>query len=113
MLISDVCLLVVTHCMQSDAIGLWRILETDTFHDEPQTCGGTIPNSNVENLKLGAYKQYLEDHYGSLRERVLELVDERYHRRGDVPPRNQWRYLGIRDPSSREDFIGVWFVAMC
>ncbi|KAK1938589.1 putative preprocathepsin c precursor [Babesia divergens] len=94
--------------MQSDAIGLWRILETDTFHDEPQTCGGTIPNSNVENLKLGGYRQYLEDHYGSLRERVLELVDERYHRRGEVPPRNQWRYLGVRDPSSREDFIGVW-----
>ncbi|GIX61909.1 preprocathepsin c precursor, putative [Babesia caballi] len=96
------------HALSSDVLGLWRILETATLHDEFQTCGSTLPNRNTENLRLGDYRRYLEGVYGDLREHVLELVDERYHRRSEVPPRNQWRYLAVRDPASGQGSIGRW-----
>ncbi|CDR96184.1 preprocathepsin c precursor, putative [Babesia bigemina] len=92
----------------SDVLGIWRILETETFHDEPQTCGGSLPNRNLDNLKLGDYRRYLQARYGGLRETVVELVDERHYRRSELPPRNQWRYLGVRDPASGHGFIGQW-----
>ncbi|GBE62678.1 preprocathepsin c precursor [Babesia ovata] len=96
------------HALTSDVLGVWRILETETFHDKPQTCGGSLPNRNWDNLKLGDYRRYLQRGYGSLRETVVELVDERHYRRSELPPRNQWRYLGVRDPKSGHGFIGQW-----
>ncbi|GFE52649.1 preprocathepsin c precursor [Babesia ovis] len=96
------------HALTSDVLGLWRVLETEKFHEKPQTCGGTLPNRNSENLKLDNYRHFLEDRYGDLKENVVELVDERYHRRGETPPRNRWLYLGIRDPKVGQGFIGKW-----
>lgn len=96
------------HALTSDAIGLWRILQTDTLHEEPQTCGSTVPNTNTANLKLGDYRKYLESRYGDLKESIIELVDERYHRRSEIPPRNHWLYLGVRSPQSHDDFVGIW-----
>eukprot|EP00371_Babesia_bovis_P000069 XP_001608716.1 preprocathepsin c precursor [Babesia bovis T2Bo] len=94
--------------MQSDVLGLWRIYETGSFHEKPQSCGGSLPNRNVDNLKLGDYRAYLENHYGKLNETVIELVDERYHRRSEAPPRNQWLYLGVRNPKEGQGVIGKW-----
>ncbi|KAK2197802.1 Cathepsin C [Babesia duncani] len=96
------------HALTSDVIGHWRIWETLQLFEAPQACGGTIPNSNWDNLKLSDYKSYLNDTYGNLVETLVILSNERLHKREEIPPRNQWKFLRVKNGKDGS-VIGNWY----
>ncbi|SCN63692.1 dipeptidyl aminopeptidase 2, putative [Plasmodium chabaudi chabaudi] len=98
------------HALMSDVAGVWEIKESEHVSETSENCGGSIPNTNVENLRpeLNDYEKYLQKNYGELKNFKIDLTLERIKLFNDDSSRGTWTYLAVRDVGHNNSVVGSW-----
>ncbi|SBT35547.1 dipeptidyl aminopeptidase 1, putative [Plasmodium ovale wallikeri] len=99
------------HVELSDLLGKWKIFRTKTS-PTLTTCGSSQPNSNIYNVKIKDYKDYLiKNNYHFVSELYVILSDD-FVSYGDMHDttgnehRKNWQVLVVYDEHKRK--IGTW-----
>lgn len=97
------------HAVMNDVYGIWNISHTKNWSENPQTCGGQIPNRNLDNLRpdLQHYKSYLNKKYGDTSDMMVDLTIEKTKIVNKMKPRDNWTYLAVRNVNTNQ-IIGHW-----
>ncbi|KYN98259.1 dipeptidyl aminopeptidase 2 [Plasmodium gaboni] len=97
------------HALMGDVSGIWKIKQTRKMSQKPEHCGGGIPNRNLDNLKpsIRNYERFLENEYGNLDTKIINLTLEKVKIINQEKPRDKWTYLSVRDYEKNE-IIGTW-----